>query len=164
MPTQSEPLSGNKPKVAHDGLSYPPTEPLSADWRVPKGVRLSVKPLKGMSSNEVDVLDEEDVQADGNGGALNHTGTKISEPDISQAEMLSLCKQASKYIMKHHNNLDLSDYNQYLGEFQKYSSNMFDFGDSSVFKVAEKSNEEKLNEKLKRSTNNEYEKTERQMK
>jgi len=69
--------------------------------------------------------------------------------------MLSLCKQASKYILKKHNNLDLNDYNQFLGEFQKYSSNMFDFGDNSVFKVAEKSNEEKLNEKLKRSTNNE---------
>lgn len=78
--------------------------------------------------------------------------------------MLSLCKQASKYIMKQNNNLDLNDYDQFLNEFQKFSSTMFDFGDNSVFKQAEKSNEEKLNDKLKRSTHSEYEKTEKKLK
>ena len=83
---------------------------------------------------------------------------------ISDAEVLSLCKQASKHIMKQNNNLDLNDYDQFLGEFQKFSSTMFDFGDNSVFKQAEKSNEEKLADKLKRSTNSEYEKTEKKLK
>ena len=66
--------------------------------------------------------------------------------------------------MKQNNNLDLNDYDQFLGEFQKFSSTMFDFGDNSVFKQAEKSNEEKLNDMLKRSTHSEYDKTEKKLK
>ena len=41
---------------------------------------------------------------------------------------------------------------------------MFEFGDNSVFKVAPKSNEELINQKLKRSTKKEYEKTEIKLK
>ena len=66
--------------------------------------------------------------------------------------------------MKQNNNLDLNDYDQFLGEFQKFSSTMFDFGDNSVFKQNEKSNEEKLADKLKRCTKTEYENTEKKLK
>lgn len=59
--------------------------------------------------------------------------------------------------MKQNDNLDLNNYKPFMNEFQKYSSNLFDFGDTNIFKPKEKPNEEILKDRLKRSTKNEYE-------
>lgn len=66
-------------------------------------------------------------------------------------------------ILKENQNLDLSKYNPFLHEFQKYSSSLFDFGDNNIFKPKEKTNDEILKEKLSRSTRNEYQLTEKQL-
>lgn len=46
-----------------------------------------------------------------------------------------------------------------MNEFQKYSANLFDFGENNIFQQKEKTNEDILKEKLQRSTKNEYENT-----
>ena len=98
--------------------SFPATEPLSPDFRIPKGVRLSVKPLKEMqiqeSSSDVSIMGAADgaVSKKRTRRLLGATGgtKRDSLKTISEAEALSLSKQASKYILKHNNNLDLGEY------------------------------------------------------
>lgn len=49
----------------------------------------------------------------GAGGGTKRDSLKT----ISESEALSLSKQAGKYIMKKNNNLDLGEYDQFIGEF-----------------------------------------------
>jgi hypothetical protein len=82
---------------------------------------------------------------------------------LSYQEKLSLSREASLMILKENDNLDLEKYEPFMNEFQKYSSNLFDFGDNNIFGVQAKTQEEITKAKLKLSTKQEYEKTEKML-
>lgn len=123
---------------------------------LPQGVRLSVQPPE--NKDRINDLIKSSQRRDESPLRTNEVPMQLS-----RAQLLTLSRQASMLIMKENNNLDLNNYNPFLNEFQKYSSNLFDFGDNNIFKPKEKSHEEIQKERLMRSTQNEYNKTAKQL-
>ena len=119
---------------------------------LPVGIKLSVKPPEKASMIN-DLIKSSQRR--------NESPLPKKAKDLSHAQIMSLSRQASILIMKENQNLDLNEYNPFLNEFQKYSANLFDFGDNNIFKPKEKTNDEILKEKLQRSTQNEYKLTEK---
>lgn len=65
-------------------------------------------------------------------------------------------KTDSLRILKDNDNLDLSSYKPYIKDFSNFSSHLFDFGEASIFKIAEKNKNEVPDSSPKRTTKREY--------
>ena len=65
-------------------------------------------------------------------------------------------------ILKENDNLDLDTYKQYMHEFYKFSGDLFEF-DHTIFQSKVRDPQEILDNKLRRSSLNEYELTEKQL-
>lgn len=131
----------------------PGAEKKAGDGAAPR--KLSVQPPRQGST----INDLSDLEG-------SESATKIAMLNrlkLSYQEKLSLSREASLMILKENDNLDLEKYEPFMNEFQKYSSNLFDFGDNNIFGVQAKTQEEITKAKLKLSTKQEYEKTEKML-
>jgi hypothetical protein len=71
-------------------------------------------------------------------------------------------REESLAILKENDNLDLDTYKQYMHEFYKFSGDLFEF-DHTIFQTKVRDPLEILDNKLRRSSLNEYELTEKQL-
>ena len=76
-------------------------------------------------------------------------------PRKEKPSNLSILREESIKIMRQNDNLDLDKYKKYIGEFYKFSGDLFEF-DSNIFQSKKKDPSEVLESKMRRSLENEY--------
>ena len=85
-----------------------------------------------------------------------------SDQKYRERSSLSAVREESMQILRENDNLDLDTYKQYMNEFYKFSGDLFEF-DHTIFQKKVRDPQEVIENRLRRSSANEYELTEKQL-